>query len=171
MLYCVCALVRSVVSDSLWPYGLWSSRLFHGIFKVRILEWVAISFPWDLPNPDGTLVSCFSALAGRFFTTEPSGKPRWSTNPYHCCKKKKKVWATQSCPTLCISMDYSASLLCPWDSPGKNTGLVAIPFSRGSSQLRGWTCVSCTATREALHCWLTSPPSIWTNSLSGSLMK
>ena len=26
----------------------------HRIFKARILEWVAISFPWDLPNLDGT---------------------------------------------------------------------------------------------------------------------
>ena len=30
----------------------------------------------------------------------------------------------------------SARLLCPWDSPGKNTGWVAISFSRGSS--RSW---------------------------------
>ena len=30
----------------------------------------------------------------------------------------------QSCPTLCNPMDYSlARLLCPWDSPGKNTGV------------------------------------------------
>ena len=27
-------------------------------------------------------------------------------------------------------------LLCPWDSPGKNSGVVTIPFSRGSSQSR-----------------------------------
>ena len=29
------------------------------------------------------------------------------------------------CPTLCTSMDYSppARLLCPWDFPGKNTGV------------------------------------------------
>ena len=26
-----------------------------------------------------------------------------------------------------------ARLLCPWDSPGKKTRVVAIPFSRGSS--------------------------------------
>ena len=26
-----------------------------------------------------------------------------------------------------------ARLLCPWDSPGKKTSVVAIPFSRGSS--------------------------------------
>ena len=46
----------------------------HGISQARILEWVAISFPspGDLPDPGikpGSL-----ALAGRFFTTEPSGK-------------------------------------------------------------------------------------------------
>ena len=31
---------------------------------------------------------------------------------------------------------YSTRLLCPWDSPGKNTEWVAIPFSGGSSQPR-----------------------------------
>ena len=32
--------------------------------------------------------------------------------------------ATQSCPTLCNPMDYKpVRLLCPWDSPGKNTGV------------------------------------------------
>ena len=32
---------------------------------------------------------------------------------------------TQSCPTLCDPMDYSppGSSLCPWNSPGKNTGV------------------------------------------------
>ena len=28
---------------------------------------------------------------------------------------------------------YSIRLLCPWDSPGKNTGVVSISFIRGSS--------------------------------------
>ena len=32
-------------------------------------------------------------------------------------------------PTLCVPM------VCPWESPGKNTGMVAVPFSRGSFQL------------------------------------
>ena len=36
----------------------------------------------------------------------------------------------------------STRLLCPWDSPGKNTEVVAISFSRGSSQTRDWTWVS-----------------------------
>ena len=45
----------------------------HGISQARRLEWVAISFSWELSPPrNGTNVSC---LAGRFFTTEPPGKP------------------------------------------------------------------------------------------------
>jgi len=32
-----------------------------------------------------------------------------------------------------------ARLLCPWNSPGKNTGVVAVSFSRGSSQHRDRT--------------------------------
>ena len=44
----------------------------HGISKVRILEWVAISFSRGSFQPrDQTCVSC---LAGGFFTTEPPGK-------------------------------------------------------------------------------------------------
>ena len=38
---------------------------------------------------------------------------------------------------------WPSRLLCPWDSPGKNTGWVAILFSRGSSQPRDQTPASC----------------------------
>ena len=38
-----------------------------------------------------------------------------------------------------------ARLLCPWDSPGKNTGVGAMPSSKGPSQPRDQTHVSCTA--------------------------
>ena len=41
----------------------------HGIFQVRILEWVAIPSPGDLPNPEIVPTSLASPLlAGRFFT-------------------------------------------------------------------------------------------------------
>ena len=43
----------------------------HGILQARIREWVLS--PGDLPSPGIEPVS--SALAGRFFTTEPLGKP------------------------------------------------------------------------------------------------
>ena len=36
-------------------------------------------------------------------------------------------------------------LYSPWNSLGQNTGVVAFPFSRGSSQPRDWTQVSCIA--------------------------
>ena len=45
----------------------------HGISKARILKWVAISFSRDLPDLGTEPAS--PALAGRFFTTEPPGKP------------------------------------------------------------------------------------------------
>ena len=37
---------RSVVSDSVTPW-----ERIHGTLQTRILEWVAISSPEDLPNP------------------------------------------------------------------------------------------------------------------------
>ena len=47
----------------------------HGILQARILEWVAISFSRGSSWPrDWAQVSC---IAGRFFTTEPPGKPLW----------------------------------------------------------------------------------------------
>ena len=46
----------------------------HGILQARILEWVAIPFSRRSSRPrDQTWVSC---IAGKFFTTEPPGKPR-----------------------------------------------------------------------------------------------
>ena len=45
----------------------------HGILQAGILEWVAIPFSRRSSQPrDQTQVSC---IAGRFFTTEPPGKP------------------------------------------------------------------------------------------------
>ena len=47
-----------------------------GIVQARILEWVAISTPGDLPDPGIKPTSLASlASAGEFFTTVPPGKP------------------------------------------------------------------------------------------------
>ena len=45
----------------------------HGISQARILEWLPFPSPEHLPDPGIEPVS--PALAGRFFTTEPSLKP------------------------------------------------------------------------------------------------
>ena len=43
------------------------------------------------------------------------------------------VLVTQSCPTLCDPMDWPARLLCPRDSPGKNTGVGCHSLLQGSN--------------------------------------
>ena len=76
LLYCVCGVLsHSVISDSLQPNGLYLSRVL---------------CPWYFPGKN-TRVGCHflllgsswcrnaPALAGRFFTTVPPGKP-WSEN-------------------------------------------------------------------------------------------
>ena len=48
----------------------------HGILQARILEWLTIPPPEDLPDPGIKPVSLVSpVLPGRFFTTAPPGKP------------------------------------------------------------------------------------------------
>ena len=74
----------------------------HGILQARILEWIAISSSWGSSQPrDRTWSLASPALTGRFFTTEPPGKPRILYHlPFDCdfvnfslyfLKKKKKI--------------------------------------------------------------------------------
>ena len=58
---------------------------------------------------------------------------------------KVKLLVPQSCLTLCSPWAAAPRLLCPCASPGKNTGVGAISFSRGSSWPRDQTWVSCIA--------------------------
>ena len=47
-----------------------------------------------------------------------------------------------------------AGLLCPWDSPGKNTAVGCHFLLKGSSRPRNWICVSC----SSCHCQVDSLP-------------
>ena len=85
-----------------------SGSYVHGISQARIMEWVAISFSRESSDPGTEPVSLMSPLlASGFFTTAPPGKPTW-------------VLVSDSLPPR---EPESASLLCPWSSPGKNTGV------------------------------------------------
>ena len=56
----------------------------HGIFQLRTLEWVDISYSRDLPNPGIKPTFLVSpALAGRFFTSVTPEKllPSYMTHP------------------------------------------------------------------------------------------
>jgi len=63
--------------------------------------WSGLPFPTPGDLPDQGIEPAMSpALAGGFFTIEPSGKPKE-------CWKEKKVKVAQSCLTFCDPMDYT----------------------------------------------------------------
>ena len=71
----------------------------HGISQARILEWVAIPSPGDLPDPGIEPKSLESpALAGGFFIAVPPGKPyvflAWALTNYSF------IWLDQKIPFL-----------------------------------------------------------------------
>ena len=82
-------------------YSLSGSSI-HGIFQVRILEWVAISSSRSSQPRDGIQVSC---ITGRFFTTEPPGNPYTSENM--CTYMCAHVWLSScvyTCGCRCVSV-------------------------------------------------------------------
>ena len=92
----------------------------HGIFQARILKWVAVSFSRGSSRPKNYIVIIITVLC----------------------------LVAQPCPTLCNLMDCSLlGSSIHRDSPGKNTGVVAMHASRASSQLRNRTHISCIAGR------------------------
>ena len=91
----------------------------HRIFQARILEWLAYRFSSGSSWPRNRMgVSC---IAGGFFTN-------WAIREamYSAATAAKSL---QSCPTLRSHRRQPTRLPRPWDSPGKNTGGVAISFS------------------------------------------
>ena len=90
-MYCCCL----IVSNPLRPHGLQPARLLwislHGISQSRILEWVAISFSRDLPDPGIDLKS--PALTGRFFTAKAPWQPQtnYTYIHTHVCDKLRVV--------------------------------------------------------------------------------
>ena len=71
--WCHCSLTKSCLTlcdpmDCSLP-----GSSVHGILQARILEWVAIPLSRGSSQPRDQ--ACISCTAGRFFTTEPPGKP------------------------------------------------------------------------------------------------
>ena len=107
--------------------------------QARILEWIAISFSRESPNPGSELTS--PTLAGEFFTTEPINYKYYNTHTH--THTHTHICLTQSRLTLCHPMDCSL--------PGSSVhgilqtrllGWVTMPSSRGPSWSRDWTQVS-----------------------------
>ena len=73
-IFCCCLVTKSCLTlCDLMARSLPSSTV-PGISWARILHWVPLLTPGDLPNPG--IESTSPAMAGKFFTTEPPGKPQ-----------------------------------------------------------------------------------------------
>ena len=93
----------------------------------------------------------FPALAGGFFTTEPSGKPLGNGNTTCVCL------VAQSCPTLCdLWVLTHQATLSPRDFQARILEWVGVSSTRGSFWPRDWaqvSSVSCFAGRF-FTCWV-----------------
>ena len=97
----------------------------HGILQARILEWVAFPFSRDLPNPGIKPKS--STLQADSLPAEPPTKPKsavyFNFSFFNGC-----IVLLFRCSVVSDSLQprglQPARLPRPWDSPGKNTGVV-----------------------------------------------
>ena len=122
--------------------------------RLFVTLWTAaLLCPWDFPNKN-TGVDCHALLQGIFLTQEsnlcllrlPELAGKFFTSSATWEALSKCVLVAQSCLTLCNTMDCSppGSSVCGIFQ-ARILEWVAIPFSKGSSQPRDWTCVSCIA--------------------------
>ena len=97
----------------------------HRIFQERVLEWDAIAFSRESSqHRDRTWVSC---IAGRFFIV-------WSGLPFPSPMHESEKWKW-SRSAMSDSLQphglQPARLLCPWNSPGQNTGVGSCSLLQG----------------------------------------
>ena len=113
----------------------------HGISQARVPEWVAISF--YKKDPCKTFKHFLLHLEiffGLLYLISLKIPHLIVTRIllWHGQKIESEVKITQSCPTLCNPMDYTVH----GTLQARILGWAAVPFSRGSSQLRDQTQVS-----------------------------
>ena len=111
----MCAPGCLITSDSLWPPWTIDRQVPLSMEFSRQEYWSRLPLPFQGIFPTQGWNSCLlsPALADGFFTTEPSGKPRFSTNPYHWWKKKKKCESVShpGRSIFCISMTVASQSL------------------------------------------------------------
>ena len=82
------------------------SSSVHGILQARILEWVAVPSSRESSwLRDQTYLSCGSCMAGRFFISEPPGKPLIGYTPIQN-KKFKKIAGSKSLRSAFTLKDF-----------------------------------------------------------------
>ena len=107
------SLVRELSSQTKRTWFLW---WWQPIQVIQVRE--ACGFLLLLCWHDGLVVKSTGSEADCRVHVPPLPHARSSLAPLSAV-----CLVTQSCLTLCDLMDWPARLLCPWDSPGKNTGV------------------------------------------------
>ena len=153
------------MSDSSWPHGLQPTRLLHGIFQTRVLEWGAIAFSergmqwvqkrakWVLQDIYFTM---FLPLPWAISILEDSPQ----SEEYSFSRFQGKIcccFVTKSCRTFynpmdCSLPDFSVHVF----SQARILEWVAVSISRWSYWPRDQTCVSCIG--QADFFFTTEPP-------------
>ena len=117
---------RSVVSSSWQPHGLQPARPL---------------CPWDSPSKN-TGVGCHSLRQGIFPTQGPNLALLYCRWILHCLSHQGSpqcyavlCLVAQSCLSLWDSAAHG--LLCPWDSPGQNTGVGCHALLQGIFPIQG----------------------------------
>ena len=113
--------VASVMSNTLWPYGLYiacQAPLSMGFSRQEYQSGLPCPPPRDLPNPGMEPTSLTSpALAGRFFTTTAA----WEALKQSLAHYKVSMWS-ERCSVMSDSL-RPHGLYSSWNSSGQNTGV------------------------------------------------
>ena len=134
-LMCVCAQLCPTPCNPMDCHPLGSS--VPGILQAIIPEWVAFPFSKEFPQP---LLNSYLLYLLHW---QEDSLPLSHHTVLLCL-------GAQSCLILCNPMDYSW-LFCPWDSPGKNTGVDCHAFLQGIIPTQG-------SSPGLLHCrWIFYP--------------
>ena len=128
---------------------------------LQFLHWQSDSLPLLHPHkkersenvPGGTVGKTLPAYVGTWIQTPVwedatccgATKPECNNYALEACtldpvlrnKRKVKVLVTHSCPTLWTRWTVAPRLLCPWNSPGKNTGVGCHSLLQGSFPIQG----------------------------------
>jgi len=158
-----------------------------GILQARTLEWVAISFSiawkWKVKvkslSGDWLVVTPWNAAhqappsmgfsRQEYWSGLPLPSPstwletlkaseNFSPNLLCACVHAQSL---QSCPPLSDPME-SERPLCPWDSPGKNTGVGCHLLLQGIFLTQGSN-LGLLHCRQILYCWATGEPPVYSS--------
>ena len=142
----------------------WSLSCF---LQVCLCGWAAASGPFQsLQVVKGIRKMAVPSIAGKGCVFRSHGSPerdlrkvvRTQVSAVHLGLRAVNLWSpglcAQSCLTLCNPMDCIPPVLCPWDFPGKNTGVGCHFLLQGIFPTQGSNIVSCTG-RRILYWWTT----------------